>query len=115
MAMYHLILKKKGLAYSENKLVVKVESEFIDKIPKYLKNRRREIQTLQEALEKKDFETIKGIGHKLKGHAGCYGFDLLGEFGMAVELAAKAEKAQSIQEIIQEIESYLDRLKVVFK
>jgi hypothetical protein len=49
-----------------------------------------------QALEKQDFETIRILGHTMKGTGGGYGFDTISEMGRALEEAAKTQDTQAI-------------------
>lgn len=97
------------------KIVVTVDEEIEDLVPGFLENRHRDVKTLEEALEKGDYETIRSLGHKMKGAGGGYGFDAITDIGMALENAAKDSDAQEIQGRIQELTHYLEHVEVVYE
>jgi len=56
---------------------VSIASELRDLAPGFLQNRRHDVQTLQQALAVKDFETIRMLGHRMRGDGGGYGFPMI--------------------------------------
>jgi len=92
-----------------------IDEELEDLIPGYLENRRQDIALILSALERNDFETIRAIGHKMKGSGGGYGFDRITEIGRDLEAAAKQAINQDIHERIHELRDYLDRVQIVFQ
>jgi len=59
---------------SKDKIVVKIDHDLKDLIPRYLQNRRNDIVNIKVALETKDFEFIQRQGHSMKGPGAGYGF-----------------------------------------
>ena len=49
---------------------ISVDPDLRDFIPGFLHNRRRDIQTLLDAIAVGDFETIGTLGHRMRGDAG---------------------------------------------
>jgi len=52
-----------------DRITVVVEEDLRELIPGYLENRRKDITTIREALAGSDYETIRSLGHKMKGSA----------------------------------------------
>jgi HPt (histidine-containing phosphotransfer) domain-containing protein len=52
---------------SGEKIIVKVPEYAVQLIPNFLENREKDINTIDESLEKGDFETIERLGHSMKG------------------------------------------------
>jgi len=99
----------------DNKIIVVIEEDLQELIPGYLENRRRDIEAIREALKGKDYETIRSLGHKMKGSGGGYGFDAVTDIGRELEEAAKSEHEEAIVRISAALESYLERLEVVYR
>lgn len=97
------------------KIVIKVDSELKDIVPGFIEKRKKEISSMWDSLNKKDFNTLQTLGHRLKGNAGGYGFDHLGSLGATIEISAKAKDAARIEPVLKELEDYLSRLEVVFE
>lgn len=96
------------------KIVVHVDPEIADLIPGFLANRREDKEKMAEALTQGDFETIRVLGHSMKGAGGSYGFDAITDIGKSLEQAAKDSDAEGIKRSLQELSAYLDRLEVVY-
>ena len=72
-----------------------VDRDLEDLIPGYLSNRERDVAKVAEALAAGDFETLRVIGHSMKGSGGGYGFDALSDLGSQIEQAALARNAEA--------------------
>jgi HPt (histidine-containing phosphotransfer) domain-containing protein len=96
------------------KIVVQVDADLEDLIPGYLQNRRQDAEAILQALEKQDFETIRVLGHTMKGTGGGYGFDAITEIGRALEEAAKIRDTQAINRGVSTLLDYLEAVEVVF-
>jgi HPt (histidine-containing phosphotransfer) domain-containing protein len=96
------------------KIIVQVDPDLEDLIPGYLQNRRQDMEAILQALEKQDFETIRILGHTMKGTGGGYGFDAISEMGRALEEAAKTRDTQAIKRELASLLDYLEAVEVVF-
>lgn len=96
------------------KIVVHVDPDLEDLIPGYLANRQKDVAALRGALEKKDLETVRILGHSMKGSGGGYGFDSITDIGMVLEKAAGEGREETILREIARLEDYLQRVAVVF-
>ena len=96
-------------------LHIKIDKTIEDLIPGYLDNRKKDIGLLKNALEQEDFETIKKLGHKLKGSGGGYGFDALSRMGQTLEISAKGQQNQKIKETINDLIEYLENISITYE
>jgi HPt (histidine-containing phosphotransfer) domain-containing protein len=99
----------------EAKIIVHVDPDIADLIPGFLENRHKDIKTIGEALAQCNFETIRFLGHSMKGAGGSYGFDAITDIGRSLEQAAIAQDAGVIKKSLQELFAYLDSIEVVYK
>jgi HPt (histidine-containing phosphotransfer) domain-containing protein len=99
----------------EGKIIVHVDPDIADLIPGFLENRHKDIKTIGEAVTQGDFETIRTLGHSMKGAGGSYGFDAITDIGGSLEQAAKDKDAEGIQRSVQELALYLDHVEVVYE
>jgi len=99
----------------EAKTIVHVDPDIADLIPGFLENRHKDIGTIGEALTRGDFETIRFLGHSMKGAGGSYGFDAITDIGKSLEQAAIAQDTGGIKKSLQELFAYLDSIEVVYK
>jgi DNA-binding response OmpR family regulator len=94
-------------------IVVRVSLAFIDLVPAFLDNTRRETAAVRAALEQGDWETVRLLGHRLRGSSGVYGFHRVSEIAAAVQDAAVARNAAAARARVADLEDYLRRLRVV--
>lgn len=97
------------------KIIIYADPEISDLIPGFLENRQKDIKTISEALGKKEYDTIRLIGHSMKGSGAGYGFDDLSDMGKALEEAAEKKGARSIQKELVKFEAYLKNVQVVYQ
>lgn len=95
-------------------IVVRVDRELAQIVPRFLANCRRDVGLLESAIEKGDLETTRKIGHSLKGVGGGYGFNEITRLGGAIEAAAKQSDAQGALAALAALAAYLDALRVDF-
>ena len=69
---------------------------------------------LRELLESKDFAEIRTLGHQMKGSGGGYGFDGITDIGLKIQNAADDKNAAGIVQYIDDLESYLNGLEVIY-
>lgn len=103
----------KGDMPREERILVRVASEIAELIPGFLQNRRKDIAAMLDAVQRGDFETVRVLGHSMKGAGGGYGFDAITEIGAALEQAAKQRNAAEIRDRVNELSRYLDRVEVI--
>ena len=94
---------------------VSIDPDLQALIPGFLQNRRQDIQTLQKAVVVEDFETIRTLGHRMRGDGGGYGFHMISEIGQALEEAALKKNRPEIMARVQELTTYLGRIEVVYE
>lgn len=97
------------------RIIVQVDADLEDLIPGYLQSRRQDVDSILQALGKQDFETIRVLGHTMKGTGGGYGFDAITKMGRGFEEAAIDRNAQAIRQGAAALLDYLQAVKVVFK
>ncbi len=93
---------------------VAIESDLEPLMPRYLQNRRADLEVLAECLRDGEYAPAMRIGHGMKGSGGGYGLPQLSELGARLEQAAKAGQDGVILALRQELEDFLDRLVVTF-
>jgi CheY-like chemotaxis protein len=94
---------------------VRVDESLRDLAPGYLENRRRDLPRLAAALTGGDWETIRVIGHNVKGTGAGYGFDAISRIGAALEVAAKAHDSAEIGARVDELTRYLNGVVIDFQ
>jgi len=97
------------------KVTVFIDPDLAEIIPGFLENRRRDVQSLQKALQQNDLKTIRVLGHRMKGDGGGYGFERISAIGEALEQAAVRQDRQAIEHRTSELDDYLAHLDVVYR
>ena len=93
---------------------VVVDADLEELIPEYLEMTGKDIETLREALGRKDLETLRVVGHTLKGSGSGYGFDRVTEIGGRIETLAKASSLDEISGLVKDLASYFKRVRITY-
>jgi len=97
------------------KITVSIDADLEDLIPEFLENRRRDCQAVLQALEKGDYESIRVLGHTMKGVGGGYGFEAITEMGKTLEAAAKQQDPGLIRQTVSDLTQYLQAVEIVLR
>lgn len=96
-------------------IIVYLDPDLEDIVPAFLNNRRKDIETLTACMENGQLDTIRLLGHRLKGDGGGYGFDAISSIGHALEQAALRGDLVTIRESTAELINFVTRVRVVYK
>lgn len=94
---------------------VTVAKDLADLIPVFFQNRHKELESLRGALAGEDFETLRQIGHRMKGVGTSYGFTAVSELGKRIEDGARSADRAGIDACIGEYADYLSTVQVVYE
>ena len=95
-------------------MLVEVDKELEDVFPVYIRNREEDLMNLEISLERKDFEVLKQIGHKVAGNAAGYGLEGLGTFARQLESQATEKKLEECEKIVVQMKDYIKTLELKF-
>ena len=98
-----------------DQLTVEISRDLEAIVPIFLDNRKKDVQTLQNALSTQDLRTVQTLGHRMKGDGGGFGFDRITEIGAAMERAAILEDRSTIEQYISQLEDFLKRVVVIYR
>lgn len=84
-----------------------IDPDIFEIAVQFLQNRKNEQTVFREAIAKRDVGVVQTLGHRLKGNAGGYGFDELGELGAQLEQAAKNGDWPTIESLVNKINEYV--------
>lgn len=98
-----------------DKIIITIDSDLEELIPGFLENREKDVDSLETALTNEDFDSLRIIGHNLKGLGGGYGFDEMSDIGMKIENAGKSADADTAKAQINALKEYLSKIEVVFE
>jgi HPt (histidine-containing phosphotransfer) domain-containing protein len=93
-------------------LRIQVEEGMEDIVPGYLEKRRNDVQNYRQALADRDFETLRMLGHRMKGSGAGYGFAELTEIGSAIEEAALRKDTATIAARVDRLAWYAANVKL---
>jgi hypothetical protein len=82
-------------------------------VPRYLERRSRDVVRMRDALTAGDLESVRVIGHQMKGSGGGYGFENLTDLGLEIERAAVARDVETLRGHISSLERFLDETEVL--
>ena len=94
-------------------ITVAVDEDILDLVPIYLENRRVELETGRRALAEGEFETLRIMGHTMRGSGGGYGMDRITEIGTGLEEDAKSSDSEKVGVWLEELADFLERVRVV--
>jgi CheY-like chemotaxis protein len=90
---------------------IRTKDDLEELVPAYLDKRLADLSVYRTALQTGDFDTIRKLGHKMKGTGSGYGFPRLTEFGAEIEEASLRSDASAIREQLQSLAVFLDKEK----
>lgn len=87
-------------------------SEFpLDGLESYYQEFRQtridELAVMNKALQSNNYQILTEMAHKWKGYAAPYGFGLLGQIAVDLELKAETKEYESCFDLLLEADSYL--------
>jgi HPt (histidine-containing phosphotransfer) domain-containing protein len=95
--------------------IVEVEAWLAHLIPQFLANRHKDAMLLRRAIDDGDFDTIRVLGHNLRGTAGAYGFAALEDLGLRLEVAAATCDVGTAAACCDELVAYMRAVTVVYR
>ncbi|WP_051445201.1 ATP-binding protein [Desulfocurvus vexinensis] len=76
-------------------------------VEEFLAEAAADLAAMRQALARGDLDTVRVLGHGLKGSGGGYGFDTVTELGRAVETAAVHADADALADLFERLEKHL--------
>lgn len=97
------------------KIVVLIDPDLEGIVPGFLANRQRDLTMIEACLEQGDLNTIRLLGHRMKGDGGGYGFDRISTIGHRLEEAALAKDLLGLRHQQEDLRTFLAHVTVVYK
>lgn len=94
---------------------ITVDADLEEIMPRYLEIRREELEALTKAIENKDIDEVRMLGHRLKGTGSSYGIDELTEIGTVIEDTAKVGSLQGVAAQADRLRFILDNIIVEYE
>lgn len=89
----------------------KPEEGLEEYVPNFINDRESELNSLKQALDKGDFDSIRKKAHDWKGFSRPFGFLHLEKIGIQLEIAAKSSSKDECLTLLNETEKYLQLKK----
>jgi PAS domain S-box-containing protein len=80
------------------------------RVPVFLKNRRRDVLSMLDALAHDDLPTVRRLGHNMRGTGASYGFQAITDLGAAIEQEADHLDTAAMRHWIDELSRYLHKV-----
>ena len=91
--------------------VVVIDPDIQDLVPRFLENQLARAKLVVDLTGSRDYETVRRIGHNMKGKGKGYGFEVISSFGESLERAAMRSARAEVTRIAKELEEYLAEVK----
>jgi HPt (histidine-containing phosphotransfer) domain-containing protein len=98
-----------------DRVIVEVDEDLSDLIPGFLTHKRADIDTIFDAVTRRDYAEIVRVAHRVKGEGGSYGFDAMTEMGRSLEHAAAIRDNGAVTTLARQLLRYLDQVEIVFQ
>lgn len=92
--------------------LVREDAAYVDIVMQFVEGLGARVRTMEDALNKGDFEQLCMAAHQLKGSGGGYGYPILTEQAAALERLAKQESVSECTELISDLRSLCERIVV---
>jgi hypothetical protein len=79
-------------------------------LPQFFANRRRDVRTIRDALEKNDFDVVVTLAHNMRGTGTSFGFPELSAIGDGLEAAARERRVAPCLALLARLAETVDRI-----
>ncbi len=93
-------------------IIIKVDPVLKKHVSLYQKNLLNNTNTITNAIEQDDFETIRILGHTMKGEGSTFGFHGVTEIGGKIEIAAEKKEFDKIADLNKNLINYLKNVEI---
>ncbi len=97
------------------RITVVVDADLKELIPGFIKDWKKGVESSRKALENGNYETIRKLGHNMKGSGGGCGFNAVTNMGGLLEEAARNMEPDVIRKTLNELASYFKRVDVKYE
>ncbi|MFH1075390.1 MAG: Hpt domain-containing protein [Pseudomonadota bacterium] len=108
-------IAQKVVVFEQSRKVVHADAELSDIIPAFFEYTGKDIASMHAALLESNYDAIQQLAHSMKGACGSYGFNDLSSMGKALEDASIAKDHERIQDLLKEVDTYIEHVEVVYE
>jgi len=94
---------------------VTVDEELAAILPRFLSNVRKNPAAIVAALARGDYDTVRSLGHNMKGTGASFGLPQISTLGDRLERAAKEQSADSVLAANSELAEFLNRVEIRYR
>ena len=94
---------------------VTVDEEFSAILSRFLSNVRKNPAAIAAALGRGDYDTVRSLGHNMKGTGASFGLPQISVLGDRLERAAKEQSADAVLVANSELAQFLDRIQIRYR
>jgi HPt (histidine-containing phosphotransfer) domain-containing protein len=98
---------------TEKRILIRPDPDLAEEAVWYRTKLIEYLHAGREALNTRDIQTLSNIGHRIKGSAESFGFDLAGKMGTTLETDAKNNDLEGIGQVLNLLSDYLDNIEIV--
>jgi CheY-like chemotaxis protein/HPt (histidine-containing phosphotransfer) domain-containing protein len=109
-ALLEAIFDAVGDEQGEVSIQEEIDPDIRALIPFFLADLVKMAHEADEAAANGNWEALKGIGHKIKGAGGSFGFDRISQLGGALENAAQAGDRNTAVPLLSELADFIQRM-----
>jgi HPt (histidine-containing phosphotransfer) domain-containing protein len=100
---------------AEPPLWIEIDPDLRDLVPRYLNRLKFDLEAGRDALRVGNFMALQKLGHNLCGSAGSFGFFALHHIANRLEQAAMAQNHKASGCALDDMHTFTERVKVVFR
>lgn len=97
-----------------DKFVAHINEELKEIVPIFIEGKYRDIEKLLKFLDSEDYESIKRLGHNMKGTSGGFGFNKIMKIGIEIEKLADEKNSSALRIKVYELSNYLNNLEIIY-
>ncbi len=79
-------------------------------LPQFFANRRNDVHTMREALERGDYDVVVTLAHNMRGTGTSFGFPELSAIGDELEIAAREKRSDACHALVARLADTVTRI-----
>ncbi len=95
-----------------NKKKFTFETDIENLVPEYVEARKQECKQMILDFQVGHYPAIEIVAIKLKGNAGSFGFEELGNLAAQLEISCREKNHRLINELLKKIKDYIDQIQI---
>ncbi|MCP4746249.1 MAG: response regulator [Desulfobacteraceae bacterium] len=101
--------------HAQSEFNLRLDKAFAEFIPVFIKDVKKDIVAMQEALQNNDFQFIQAASHRIKGAGGGYGLDAVSIFAQTIETAGREQNEAETGRQLKKLAHYLQQIEITYE